>query len=49
MNTISSLLKFIGDWITTPLVPLDTTAASGVDHNLYAAIAALGWASDVIE
>ena len=49
MNTLSSLFKFIGDWITTPLVPLDTTAASGVDHDLYAAITALGWQSDVIE
>ncbi len=27
---------------------LDTTAASGTDHDLYAAINALGWASDVI-
>lgn len=27
---------------------LDTTAASGVDHDLYAAITALGWENDVI-
>lgn len=28
---------------------LDTSAASGVDHDLYAAITALGWDADVIE
>ncbi len=35
--------------ISTALVNLDTTSASGTDHDLYAAITALGWASDVIE
>ena len=34
---------------TLPKYDLDTSAASGVDHDLYAAITALGWASDVIE
>lgn len=33
---------------TYPQYNLDTTAASGTDHDLYAAITALGWASDVI-
>ena len=28
---------------------LDTSAVSGVDYDLYQAIDALGWASDVIE
>lgn len=30
-------------------VSLDTSAASGTDHDLYAAIVALGWQNDVIE
>ena len=34
---------------TTPKYDLDTAAASGTDHDLYAAITALGWQSDVIE
>lgn len=35
---------------TKSQIPLDTTAASGTtDGDLYAAITALGWASDVIE
>lgn len=35
--------------ISAAKVNLDTTASSGTDHDLYAAINALGWASDVIE
>lgn len=35
--------------ISAAKVNLDTTASSGIDHDLYAAITALGWASDVIE
>jgi hypothetical protein len=35
--------------ISAAKVNLDTTASSGTDHDLYAAITALGWASDVIE
>ena len=31
------------------LIALDITAASGTDHDLYAAIVALGWQNDVIE
>ena len=33
---------------TYPQYNLDTSAASGTDHDLYAAISALGWISDVI-
>lgn len=33
---------------STPQFTLDTTAASGTDHDLYAAITALGWQNDVI-
>lgn len=36
------------DWGGNVCMALDTTAASGTDHDLYAAINALGWASDVI-
>ena len=36
------------DWDGNVQMALDTTAASGTDHDLYAAINALGWASDVI-
>lgn len=36
------------DWTGNVQMALDTTAASGTDHDLYAAINALGWASDVI-
>lgn len=36
------------DWDGNVCMALDTTAASGTDHDLYAAINALGWASDVI-
>jgi len=35
--------------ISAAKVNLDTTSASGTDHDLYAAITALGWQSDVIE
>lgn len=35
--------------ISAAKVNLDTTASSGTDHDLYTAITALGWASDVIE
>ena len=38
--------NFVGK--TTPKYALDTTAASGTDHDLYSAITALGWQSDVI-
>ena len=40
-----------GAWvdISAAKVDLDTTSASGTDHDLYAAITALGWQSDVIE
>lgn len=34
--------------IDNPYFSLDTTASSGVDHDLYSAITALGWQSDVI-
>lgn len=34
--------------IEKPYFSLDTTASSGVDHDLYSAITALGWQSDVI-
>ena len=34
--------------IDNPYFSLDTTAASGTDHDLYAAITALNWQSDVI-
>ena len=36
------------DWYGDVFLALDTAAASGTDHDLYAAINALGWASDVI-
>lgn len=36
------------DWSGDVCLALDTTAASGTDHDLYAAITALGWQSDVI-
>lgn len=36
------------DWDGNVCMALDTTAASGTDHDLYAAINALGWDSDVI-
>ena len=35
--------------ISAAKVNLNTTAPSGTDHDLYTAITALGWASDVIE
>ena len=35
--------------ISAAKVNLDTTASSGTDHDLYAAITALGWQNDVIE
>lgn len=34
--------------IDEPYFSLDTTASSGVDHDLYSAITALGWQSDVV-
>lgn len=37
------------DWEGNVTLALDTTAASGTDHDLYAAITALGWENDVIE
>ena len=50
--SILAIARTISDtWvdITTPRVNLDTTAATGtVDGDLYAAITALGWESDVI-
>ena len=36
------------DWSGDVCLALDTTAASGTDHDLYAAITTLGWQSDVI-
>ena len=52
-DAIISIAKTISDtWvdITTPKVNLDTTAASGTtDGDLYAAITALNWQSDVID
>ena len=36
------------DWSGDVCLALDTTAASGTDHDLYAAITALGWQNDVI-
>ena len=38
--------KFVN--ISEPKIDLDTTATSGTDHDLYAAIVALGWQNDVI-
>lgn len=35
--------------ISAAKVNLNTSAASGTDHDLYVAITALGWQSDVIE
>ena len=35
--------------ISAAKVNLDTTSSSGTDHDLYTAITALGWQSDVIE
>ena len=32
----------------SPMLELDTSAASGTDHDLYAAITDLGWESEVI-
>lgn len=49
---VLAIARTISDtWVnmTTPRVNLDTTAATGtVDGDLYAAITALGWESDVI-
>lgn len=36
------------DWGGDVFLALDTNAGSGTDHDLYAAITALGWGSDVI-
>ena len=36
------------DWDGNVEMALDTTSASGTDHDLYAAITALGWESEVI-
>lgn len=36
------------DWKGDVFLALDTTSASGTDHDLYAAIVSLGWQSDVI-
>ena len=36
------------DWTGDVFLALDTTAASGTDHDLYAAITALSWQSNVI-
>lgn len=48
MNTISSLLKFISIMLKDCLVPLDTTAQSGIDKEIYDSLVALGW-TDCIE
>lgn len=51
-DAVLAIARTISDtWVnmTTPRVNLDTTAATGtVDGDLYAAITALGWESDVI-
>ena len=51
-DSVLAIARTISDtWVdmTTPRVNLDTTAATGtVDGDLYAAITALGWESDVI-
>lgn len=49
-NTLDRTGGGISNYVdrTTPLYDLDTGAGSGVDHDLYAAIVALGWQSDVI-
>ena len=51
-TAIINVARTISDaWvdISTALVNLNTTSASGTDHDLYAAITALGWQNDVIE
>lgn len=51
-SAILAIARTISDaWvdISTALVNLNTTSASGTDHDLYAAITALGWQNDVIE
>ena len=45
-NALSNALTV--DWSGDVFLALDTTAASGTDHDLYAAITALSWESDVI-
>lgn len=51
MNTLSSLLYWLYEKVARDgKIYLNTSAASGtVDGDLYAAIVALGWQSDVIE
>lgn len=39
---------FTVDWDGNVAIALDTSASSGTDHDLYAAITALGWGSEVI-
>lgn len=49
---VLAIARTISDaWVdmSAAKVNLDTTASSGIDRDLYAAITALGWASDVIE
>ena len=51
-SAILAIARTISDvWvdISTALVNLDTTSASGTDYDLYQAITALGWQNDVIE
>lgn len=46
---IASAITGVFVSMTDPKYTLDTTATSGDDYNLYQAIVALGWESDVIE
>ena len=36
------------DWSGDVCIALDTSASSGTDYDIYTALTALGWASDVI-
>ena len=49
---VLAIARTISDaWVdvSAAKVNLDTTASSGIDHDLYTAITALGWQNDVIE
>ena len=58
VNTTNNVVNTIGNDVTTNTtnigtlldgkINLNTSAASGIDHDLYAAIVALGWQSYVI-
>lgn len=49
VTAIASAITGVFVSMTNPKYTLDTTATSGDDYNLYQAIVALGWKSDVIE